>query len=275
MPEQYTIEFSEDGRVNIKADCNVASGSYMAEDSSLTVAVETSTRALCAEDSLSDDFLTKLNAAAIYFFQDGDLFMDMVFDSGTLQFGDAASANAESAIRGTVSKTASQDDAVEEAADDPVPSFTICSVERGVSVSIVTADFPADSTFTIQMGVVQKPPMKKGSGMGDMGQMPMPMPQPMPMDNMGMGSMGMDMSMDMGSQWHKPMAPKIWIPYYDAGELETGDGGELEATLDIPAQLAGAYKINILMRTDDGYMSYNWFYNNTADVCENDQPAGG
>jgi len=45
-----------------------------------------STLAACPEDSLGDQFVANLSNAAIYFFQDGDLFMDMAFDSGTLRF---------------------------------------------------------------------------------------------------------------------------------------------------------------------------------------------
>ncbi len=159
-------------------------------------------------------------------------------------------------------------DAAAEAAEadeeTPVPSFKICSVVRGETVTIVTSDFPEGETFKVQMGVPQmKHKMKKDNGMGDM-----PMPMPMPMPSQGQ-SMGMPMPMPpMNNMWQKPMPEKIYIPYYDAGTVES-EGGAFETTLEIPAQLAGAYKINILMRTEQPYpyMAYNWFYNNTADVC--------
>jgi hypothetical protein len=66
-----------------------------------------------------------------------------------------------------------------------------------------------------------------------------------------------------------PMPPRVWIPYHEAGTLESGKGGEITATFDIPAELAGTYRISIMLRTEHmyPYLAYNWFYNNTADVC--------
>lgn len=101
--------------------------------------------------------------------------------------------------------------------------------------------------------------------------MPMPMPQKGPMKPMGQ-PMG-----HPGGMWMKP-APKIWIPYYEVGTLEPAEGGEVAETFDIPAELAGAYKINILMITDHQfpYLSYNWFYNNNAEgYCNGENGENG
>ena len=64
-------------------------------------------------------------------------------------------------------------------------------------------------------------------------------------------------------------AAKVWIPYYDAGTLESGKGGEIAATFDIPAELVWHLSVSIMLRTEHQYpyLAYNWFYNNTADVC--------
>jgi len=49
------------------------------------------------------------------------------------------------------------------------------------------------------------------------------------------------------------------------GTLESGDGGTLTATFDIPESLQGDYQIAIrLDSTTGGYYAYNWFYNVTA-----------
>lgn len=267
-PSMYTVEFFEDGTVGIKADCNNGSGSYVAdEDGAIDVTVGAVTLALCAEDSLSDQFIQYLDAAAIYFFENGDLLLDLPVDSGTLRFAAAAEAEA-----GATAKLASialmpvaggggEDEEVVE--ESPVPSFTICVVDRDETVSIVGENFPADQTFAVKMGVAQTyMPMPKH---------PMP-PKPMPYQGpmkppMGKPSMGPPKGQP-GGMWMKP-TPKVWIPYYEAGTLKTGDGGDVAATFDIPAELAGAYKISIMMRTDHQfpYISYNWFYNNDADVC--------
>jgi heat shock protein HslJ len=91
-PTRYTILFNVDGSAAIQADCNNVGASYTADGSSISITLGPSTRAACPEDSLDQQFLTSLSAAAIYFFEGGELFIDMAADGGTMQFtaGDAA-----------------------------------------------------------------------------------------------------------------------------------------------------------------------------------------
>lgn len=53
------------------------------------------------------------------------------------------------------------------------------------------------------------------------------------------------------------------------GTLDSGSGGALNATFPIPDHLKGSYRIAIRAQTGHAnpYFAYNWFYNNTADVC--------
>ena len=44
----------------------------------------------------------------------------------------------------------------------------------------------------------------------------------------------------------------------------SGVGGYLTLTYDIPPALAGSYQIAIRMQSSLGYYAYNWFYNNTT-----------
>lgn len=85
-PENYTLTFQDDGTVNILADCNNAIGSYTVEGSSLTIEVGPMTLAACPSGSLSDDFVKYLGFAAIHFFEEGDLFVDLMADGGTMRF---------------------------------------------------------------------------------------------------------------------------------------------------------------------------------------------
>ena len=85
-PENYTITFQDDGTVNIKADCNNAMGSYTIDDSSITIEVGPMTMVACPPGSLSDDFVKYVGFAAIYFFEDESLFIDLMADGGTMQF---------------------------------------------------------------------------------------------------------------------------------------------------------------------------------------------
>ena len=82
----YSLQFNVDGTVSIQADCNNAAGTYTVADGSLNIVLGPMTMALCPEDSLSEQFVAQLGGAAIYFMQDGKLFIDLQFDSGTMQF---------------------------------------------------------------------------------------------------------------------------------------------------------------------------------------------
>ncbi len=85
-PSKYNLEFLADGAVSIVADCNNGSGTYEASGGSISIKITSTSLALCEEDSFSDLFIRSLNVAAIYFEQDGDLFLDLFADAGTMQF---------------------------------------------------------------------------------------------------------------------------------------------------------------------------------------------
>lgn len=85
-PGNYTVEFLSGGNLSVKADCNMVSGEYSVEESSISIEITASTLVACEPGSLSDQFIKDLTAAALYFFQDESLFIDMKFDRGTMNF---------------------------------------------------------------------------------------------------------------------------------------------------------------------------------------------
>jgi esterase/lipase len=85
-PENYVMEFSDYGTLQVKADCNTAQGKYTTDGSSLTIELGPMTLAACPAGSRSDEMLQKLNFVALYFFQDDHLFIDMFADGGTFEF---------------------------------------------------------------------------------------------------------------------------------------------------------------------------------------------
>jgi pimeloyl-ACP methyl ester carboxylesterase/heat shock protein HslJ len=91
-PQNYVLNFNEDGTVNIVADCNNASGSYTTDGSSISIQVGPMTMAACPPESHSDDFIKYLGFAAIYFYQDGNLYIDLMADGGTLALSPAGEA---------------------------------------------------------------------------------------------------------------------------------------------------------------------------------------
>ncbi len=85
---RYTIEFLEDGTAAITADCNAVVAQVTADGSAISLTLGPSTLVACPEDSQADLFTQQLSGAALYFFQEGDLFIDLLADSGTMHFGE-------------------------------------------------------------------------------------------------------------------------------------------------------------------------------------------
>lgn len=89
-PANYTVQFKNDGTVSVKAGCNQKGGTYSVSAGEKTISIEIthSTMAFCPEGSLEDEFVKGLSAAAIYFIKDGDLYIDLKYDSGTIRFSE-------------------------------------------------------------------------------------------------------------------------------------------------------------------------------------------
>jgi heat shock protein HslJ len=87
QPENYTLTFQPDGTLQIKADCNQVMASYSAsEDGGLSIQPGPATMAACPPGSRGEELVQNLGFAARYFFQDGNLFIDLMADGGTMLF---------------------------------------------------------------------------------------------------------------------------------------------------------------------------------------------
>ena len=85
---RYLIEFLEDGTAAITADCNTVLAQYTINGNSITLTPGPSTLVACPEDSQADAFTQQLSGAAIFFFLDDDLYIDLIADSGTMHFSE-------------------------------------------------------------------------------------------------------------------------------------------------------------------------------------------
>ena len=82
----FTLTFKEDGRVDVKTDCNSMGGEYAVEGNQLTFSNMMMTLMFC-EGSKESDFANILENTASYFFtKDGDLILELKYDSGTATF---------------------------------------------------------------------------------------------------------------------------------------------------------------------------------------------
>ncbi|KPJ77923.1 MAG: hypothetical protein AMJ54_05770 [Deltaproteobacteria bacterium SG8_13] len=85
-PEHYTLQLLAEGNVGVRADCNRAGGVYRIEDQQISIEITHSTMAACPPESLEQAFIKDLNAAALYFIREDILYIDLKFDSGTMEF---------------------------------------------------------------------------------------------------------------------------------------------------------------------------------------------
>jgi len=87
-PENYTVQFLRDGTISIKAGCNKKSGTVLIsrDEKSISIDIAQSNMAACPEGSLENDFVKGLSAAALYFTRNGNLYIDLKYDSGTMEF---------------------------------------------------------------------------------------------------------------------------------------------------------------------------------------------
>ena len=85
-PDKYTLEFTPEGTVRIKADCNSATGAYEVNGSQLTIGVQAVTMAMCPPDSLSDQYLKLLGEVVSYVLEGDKLYLSLRMDAGIMSF---------------------------------------------------------------------------------------------------------------------------------------------------------------------------------------------
>jgi heat shock protein HslJ len=86
-PSYYTVIFNPDGTLNIRADCNRGGGTFSTEGKRISIEVTHTTRAMCPPESLEQTFIKDLNASNIFFFSDGNLYIDLKYHKGTMKLG--------------------------------------------------------------------------------------------------------------------------------------------------------------------------------------------
>jgi heat shock protein HslJ len=84
-PDLFTAEFTADGRIHLRADCNRCTGSYTSGPGSLGVTPMACTRAYCAATAPLDDTFTKLVSGATSWTADSRT-LELASGAGTLRF---------------------------------------------------------------------------------------------------------------------------------------------------------------------------------------------
>jgi len=85
-PERHTILLTAEGKVQARFDCNRGGGNYEISSGKLSFGPLLSTRMACPPDSLDSQFMKDLQRVTSFFLQDGNLYLELPFDSGTMKF---------------------------------------------------------------------------------------------------------------------------------------------------------------------------------------------
>ena len=85
-PARYTITLASDGSVAAQFDCNRGQGTYETTDNQLDFGLFAATRMACPEDSQDFVFTRQLEEVTTFFMRDGQLFLELPYDSGTMRF---------------------------------------------------------------------------------------------------------------------------------------------------------------------------------------------
>ncbi|MET0212398.1 MAG: META domain-containing protein [Vicinamibacterales bacterium] len=84
---KYTLEFSSDGSLNARIDCNRGRGSWKSSGpSQLQFGPLALTRALCPPGSLHDQIVKQWPFISSYVMKDGRLFLSLMADGGIYEF---------------------------------------------------------------------------------------------------------------------------------------------------------------------------------------------
>ena len=85
-PERYTILLTNDNRVQARFDCNRGGGSYTITAGEISFGPMMSTRMACPPDSQDGLFMRDLQRVVSFFLQNGNLYLELPFDSGSMRF---------------------------------------------------------------------------------------------------------------------------------------------------------------------------------------------
>ena len=86
-PERYTLEFIQDGRVQLRADCNRGGARFDAgAGRTLTFSPAATTKMGCPPGSQGTEFLRQLSLVGAYLFASGNLVLTLRLDTGSMYF---------------------------------------------------------------------------------------------------------------------------------------------------------------------------------------------
>jgi len=84
--ENYTLKLLPDGKVNIRADCNLGGGAYRLRGNEISIQITHTTRAACPPESLEQSYIQDLNTAGRYRVEDEFMYIGLKNETGAMKF---------------------------------------------------------------------------------------------------------------------------------------------------------------------------------------------
>lgn len=141
-PARYTIEFMAGGRVVVQADCNRGTGSYTVKTNILDLGGLVTTKVACPPGSLDVEFLRQLDEVISYLFKDGNLYLELPVDTGSMEFVRADQPSSNTPTTNGQSYTIQADDWLSKIAEktygDPLAYAAIVAATNELAAQVST-----------------------------------------------------------------------------------------------------------------------------------------
>ena len=85
-PGAFVLTLAADGLAAATTDCNTFSGSYTTDGNQITIELPAATMMACPEGAQEQEFITDLTSVQSYLFAEGNLVLELPFDSGGMSF---------------------------------------------------------------------------------------------------------------------------------------------------------------------------------------------
>lgn len=85
-PGAFVLTLADDGSAAATTDCNTFSGSYTTAGNQITISLPAATMMACPEGAQEQEFIADLTSVTSYLFAEGNLVLELPFDSGGMSF---------------------------------------------------------------------------------------------------------------------------------------------------------------------------------------------
>ena len=96
--DAFQLQLGEDGSASTTTDCNTFRGTYTVDGNQIKIDLPISTRMACPDGSQEAAYIKSLTSVQSYLMSDGNLVLELPFDSGGMMFAPAAQSVSRQAV---------------------------------------------------------------------------------------------------------------------------------------------------------------------------------